>query len=119
MLRTYLKSKLHLGRVTEANTAYEGSVSIDQSLLEAADIAPYEQIHVWDVSNGERFITYAIPAHPGSGVICVNGAGARLVQPGDQVIIASFVQSTAHDAAGWTPRNLLLNERNAIVRSRP
>ncbi len=102
--------------MTEANTAYEGSVTIDHSLLEAADILPYEQIHVWDVTNGERFVTYAIPARPGSGVICVNGAGARLVHPGDRVIIASFAQGSAQDAQRWVPRKLLLNERNHIIR---
>lgn len=115
MLRTFLKSKLHLARVTEANTAYEGSVSIDQALLEAADIAAYEQIHVWDVTNGARLITYAIPARPGSGTICVNGAGARLVQPGDRLIIASFAQGTAQEAAAWQPRKVFLNDRNQTV----
>lgn len=115
MLNTYLKSKLHLATVTEANTAYEGSVTIDQALLEEAHIAPYEQVHVWDVTNGSRFVTYAIPAPPHSRTICVNGAGARLVQQGDRVIIAAFFQAEPAEGAAWPPIKLLLDQENHVV----
>lgn len=116
MWRTYLKSKLHLARITEANAAYEGSVTIDQALLEAADIAAYEQVHLWDVTNGQRLVTYALPGRPGSGVVCVNGAGARLMHAGDRVIIASFVQLTPEAAKVHTPRQFILDDTNQIVR---
>jgi aspartate 1-decarboxylase len=116
MQGTYLKSKLHQGIVTEANVAYEGSVTIDQGLMEEAQIAPYEQIHLWDVTNGTRLVTYAIPAPPGSRTICVNGAGAHLVAKGDQVIIATFFQASPQDAALWRPLRILLNDRNEVIK---
>ena len=90
MLLTLCNSKLHRATVTEAALHYEGSITIDASLLEAAGIMPFELVQVADVSNGERFETYAIEGKAGSGTICVNGAAARLVQPGDPVIIISY-----------------------------
>jgi aspartate 1-decarboxylase len=90
--RTMLKSKIHRATVTEANVEYEGSISIDEDLLRAAEILPYEAVEVWDCTNGARLQTYAIAAEAGSGEVCVNGAAAHLVKPGDVVIIASFVQ---------------------------
>lgn len=117
MLRTFLKSKLHQARVTEANIAYEGSVTIDQSLMELADIAPYEQVHLWDVTNGGRLITYAIPGPPNSRIVCINGAGARLMHSGDRVIIASFAQLSADLVTTHTPKQFLLDENNCVVRT--
>lgn len=90
MRRSMLKSKIHRATVTEANLDYEGSLTIDADLLDAADIASFEEIHVWDVTNGARLTTYAMAGERGSGVVCVNGAGAHLVKPGDLVIIATY-----------------------------
>ncbi len=89
-MRRMLKSKIHRATVTEANVEYEGSVSIDPELLRAADILPYEEVDIWDCTNGERLTTYAILGEPGSREICVNGAAAHKVKPGDVVIIASW-----------------------------
>ena len=92
MMRTMLKSKIHRATVTEANVEYEGSITIDPDLLDAADIVPYEQVDVLDVTNGHRLSTYVIAGERGSGEICVNGAAAHLVKPHDLVIICSYVQ---------------------------
>jgi len=94
MLREICKSKIHRATVTEVNLNYEGSLTIDEELMEAADILPFEKVYVFNVTNGARFETYAIPGQRGSGVICVNGAAARLAQVGDLVIIASFALLT-------------------------
>ena len=96
MFRTMLKSKIHRATVTEACLDYEGSISIDSKLLEAADILEYEQVHIYNISNGERFITYAIKGEPDSGVICLNGAAARKVSVKDLIIICTYV--TLEDA---------------------
>ena len=85
-----LKSKIHRATVTEANVHYEGSLTLDVHLLHAADIVPYEEVHVWNVTRGTRFRTYAMIGEIGSGVVCANGAAALLVEPGDLVIIATF-----------------------------
>jgi aspartate 1-decarboxylase len=90
MYRSMLKSKIHRLTVTDSNLEYEGSISIDEALLDLADILPYEQVHVYNVSNGNRFETYAIKARPNSGIICVNGAAAHLAKKGDIVIIVSY-----------------------------
>lgn len=116
MLRTMLKSKLHSARVTDANVEYEGSVAIARDLLEQADILPYEQVHLWDVTNGQRLVTYAIPADAGTGTICVNGAGAHLMHAGDTVIIASFTELDSAAAQVFEPIKLLLNENNDIIK---
>src|SRR5947209_15119169 len=89
--RFMLKSKIHRATVTHADVDYEGSVTLDPRLLEAADILPYEKVHVWNVTRGTRLETYAIPGEAGSGVVCINGAAAHLARPGDLVIIATFV----------------------------
>ena len=91
MTRTMLKSKIHRATVTEANVEYEGSITIDRDLLEAADMLPYEQVDVWKCTNGSRLQTYVIEGGRGSGEICVNGAAAHLVKPHDLVIICSYV----------------------------
>ena len=114
MQRTMLKSKLHRATVTDADLNYEGSVSIDESLLEEADILPYERVDIYDVSNGERFSTYAIRGGRGAGTICLNGAAARKVSNGDLVIIASYVTVDDREIGEWKPKNILLDERNRI-----
>lgn len=96
MLRTMLKSKIHRATVTDANVDYEGSITLDKNLMEAADLKPYEEVHVWNVANGERLVTYAIEGGRGSGTVCINGAAARRVHRGDVVIIACY--STYDDA---------------------
>src|SRR5688500_11380170 len=90
MIRTMLRSKIHRATVTDADLHYEGSITIDSDLMEAAGIIPYEQVHVLDVDNGTRLVTYAIEGPAGSGTICINGAAARLVSKGDIVIIIAY-----------------------------
>jgi aspartate 1-decarboxylase len=114
MRRSLFKSKLHRARVTQADVDYEGSVTIDASLMEAADILPYERVHVWDVTNGNRLETYAIRGDAGSGVICINGAAAHLIKPGDLVIIATFADVEEAEARHWKPRVVLLGDGNRI-----
>jgi aspartate 1-decarboxylase len=112
-MRTMLKSKIHRARVTDANVNYEGSITIDRKLMEAADILPYEQVDVVDVNNGARFTTYAIVGEQGE--ICVNGAAARLVVKGDIVIILSYQQLTEEEARRHSPRLVYVDTNNAIV----
>jgi aspartate 1-decarboxylase len=107
-----LKSKIHRAVVTEANLEYEGSVTIDSLLMDAADLLPYEQVQIYDCTNGSRLTTYAIPGDPGSGEICINGAAAHLVKPGDTVIIASYVQVNDHEARGWEARRVFVDRAN-------
>lgn len=114
-MRTMLKSKIHRAHVTGTNINYEGSVTIDASLLEAADILPYEQVQVLNINNGERFATYAIPGAAGSGQICLNGAAARLAAKGDIVIILAYCQLTEEEACGWQPSLVYVNESNQIT----
>ena len=114
MTRTMLKSKIHRATVTEANIEYEGSVTIDRDLLEAADILPYERVDLWDCTNGARLSTYAIEGDPGSGEICVNGAAAHLIKPGDIIIIGSFVEASEAEAQSWTARRVFVDGRNQI-----
>jgi len=103
MLIEVLKSKIHRVHVTEANLNYIGSITIDEALMEAAHIVPYEKVHVVDINNGERLVTYVIKGEPHSGIICLNGAAARKVQPGDIVIIMSYAQMEPEEAASFTP----------------
>jgi aspartate 1-decarboxylase len=114
MLRTMLKGKIHRATVTEADLHYEGSVTIDRSLMDAAGIVEYEQVHIYDVDNGNRFSTYAIPGEPGSGVLCLNGAAARKVSKGDIVIIACYASCDEEEMAGFRPRLVYVDERNRI-----
>src|SRR3989337_1240307 len=106
MTRTMMRAKIHRATITEANLDYEGSITIDRDLLRAADILPYEQVHVLDVNNGSRFITYAIEGDPGSGAICVNGAAARLVSEGNLVIIISYAEASDEEARAWQARRV-------------
>jgi len=114
MIRTMLKSKIHRATVTEANVEYEGSVTVDRDLLDAADILPYERVDIWDCTNGARLSTYAIEGERGSGEICVNGAAAHLVKPGDVVIIASFVQVDDTESRRHHARRVFVDPRNRI-----
>jgi len=116
MLRRMCKSKIHRATVTSSDVDYEGSISIDTELLEAAEMLPYEMLHVFDINNGQRFETYAIPAEAGSGTVCVNGAAARLVQPGDLVIILSHTMMEENEARGHKPRVVFVDSRNRVVR---
>ena len=112
MIRTMLKSKIHRATVTEANVEYEGSVTIDKDLLEAADILPYERVDIWDCTNGSRLSTYVIPGERGSGEICINGAAAHLVKPLDKVIISSFVEVEDDECRHWEARRIFVDEAN-------
>ncbi|MCL4527284.1 MAG: aspartate 1-decarboxylase [Gammaproteobacteria bacterium] len=116
MLLTLLKGKLHRVRVTAVELEYEGSCAIDSDLLATAGIHPYEQIHIYDVNNGDRFSTYAISASAGSGIISVNGAAARRVSLGDVLIIAAYAQVTADAVAGFRPQLVYVDEHNRIIR---
>jgi len=118
MNRKMLKSKIHRATVTGADLHYEGSVTIDLDLMEAADIIPYEAVAVWNVTNGSRLETYAIEGERGSGVICLNGAAARLVAPKDLVIIASFVDMENDEAMNHEPKLVFVDENNAMLPTR-
>ncbi|MEI7699393.1 MAG: aspartate 1-decarboxylase [Planctomycetia bacterium] len=113
MKRTLLKSKIHRATVTDASLHYEGSITIDPLLMEATDIVQWEQVDVYDINNGNRLTTYAIAGERGSGVICLNGAAARLVQIGDLVIICSYAEYTEAEIPTHTPKILLVTPRNA------
>jgi len=117
MQRTMLKSKIHRVKVTGACVDYEGSVTIDSTLLDAADIIEYEQVHIYNVSNGERFATYVIRGEPGSGVICLNGAAARKVSVKDLVIICSYVSVEDSECKGFRARAIFVDENNKISRT--
>ncbi|MEE9606215.1 MAG: aspartate 1-decarboxylase [Myxococcota bacterium] len=112
VMRTMLKSKIHGATVTEANVEYEGSITIDSELLRAADLLPYERVDVYDCTNGSRLQTYVIEGEPGSGEICVNGAAAHLVKPGDRVILCSYVQVDDAQAPGWEAIRIFVDEAN-------
>ncbi len=109
------KSKIHRAVVTHADLDYEGSLTIDGALMDAARIHPYEQIHVWNVTRGTRLVTYALRGGDGSGVICMNGAAAHLARPGDRIIVATFAEVPAAAAADWEPTVVLVDDRNRIV----
>ena len=114
MFRTLLKSKIHRAAVTHCELNYEGSCAIDEDLLDAANIADNEQVHIWNINNGERFITYAIRAERGSRIISVNGSAARRAAVGDLVIIATFAQVAEAQVAGFTPQLVFVNPDNRI-----
>jgi aspartate 1-decarboxylase len=111
---TLLKSKLHHARVTHSELEYEGSCAIDARLLEAADIREYEQIQIYNLTNGERFITYAIRAQEDSGIISINGAAAHKATPGDRVIICTYAMLSRQEAAAFKPTLVYLDEHNRI-----
>ena len=115
MFRKLLKSKIHRATVTRSDMNYEGSIAVDAALLEAADIQPYEAVQVWNVTNGSRLETYALPVELGSGDICLNGAAARLGQAGDLVIIASFAWLDEKEAAAAQPKLVFVDALNHIA----
>lgn len=112
MFRTMLKSKIHRAVVTQADIDYIGSITIDADLMSAADLLPYEKVHVVDIDNGARLETYVIEGEAGSGVVCVNGAAARLIHAGDRVIVMSYAQVSEEEARTLKPAVVLVDERN-------
>lgn len=112
MLRTMLKSKIHRATVTEANLHYEGSITIDRDLMDAAGLIEYEQVHVYDIDNGNRFSTYVIGGKPGSGVICLNGAAARMASKGDLVIIACYAAYEEKELENFRPTMVYVDKAN-------
>ncbi|KJS15396.1 MAG: L-aspartate 1-decarboxylase [Peptococcaceae bacterium BRH_c4b] len=118
MFINMFKSKIHRARVTEANLNYMGSITIDSLLLEASDILPNEKVQIVNNYNGARFETYVIPGPKGSGVICLNGAAARLVQPGDTVIIISYCLLSREEAGNFQPTVVMVDENNRPVEVR-
>lgn len=113
-MRKLLRGKIHRATVTEANLNYEGSITIDKDLMDAMDLIEWESVHVWDVNNGERFETYALEGPRGSGVICVNGAAARKVAPGDLIIIGAFTWLDDVAARAHQPKLVMVDARNRI-----
>lgn len=116
MIRSVMKSKLHGAIVTEANVQYMGSITLDADLMKAADLVPYEQVHVVDVDNGARLVTYCIEAPAGSGTVCMNGAAARLISAGDKIIVISYAQVTAQELERFSPKVVMLDRDNRIER---
>ena len=118
MFRTLLKSKIHRARVTHCELHYEGSCAIDEDLLDAADIRENEQVHIWDVDNGERLVTYAIRAPRGSGIVSLNGSAARRAAVGDLVIIAAFALVAEEKVDAVVPKLVFVDEANRM-KARP
>ncbi|MFC1897369.1 aspartate 1-decarboxylase [Chloroflexota bacterium] len=115
-MRTMLKSKIHRAHVTETNINYEGSITIDKKLMEAADILPYEQVHGLNINNGARFITYAVEGEKGE--ICVNGAAARLVTQGDVILILSFCHVEDAETRNFIPKLVYIDASNTITKTK-
>jgi aspartate 1-decarboxylase len=116
MQRIMLKSKIHRATVTEADLHYAGSITIDREILQLADILPYERVQVVDVDNGNRLETYVIEGEAGSGIICINGAAARLIHKGDKIIIFSFYILSDEEASWMKPKVVYVDEKNKVVR---
>jgi aspartate 1-decarboxylase len=115
MRRTFFKSKIHRATVTQADLDYEGSVTIDEDLMDAAGFWNYEAVHIWNITRGTRLQTYAIKGQRGSGVICINGAAAHLNKPGDMVILATFAELEESEARAFVPKVVLVDSQNKIV----
>ena len=118
MRRHMLLGKIHRATVTGAELHYEGSVTVDQDLLDLSGILPYERVDIWNVTNGERFSTYTLSGQRGSGVVCINGAAAHKARRGDLVIIAAFAEMSEEEARTWVPRAVFVDERNRPVEKR-
>ena len=118
-MRTMLKSKIHRARVSQVDLDYEGSISIDRSLMEGSDILPFERVEVLNVNNGSRFSTYAIEGEANSGIIGINGAAARLVAKGDIVIILAYCQVPDDEAINMIPRIVRVDSKNRIIEPLP
>ena len=114
MYRTLLKSKIHRVTTTQCELHYEGSCAIDEDLLDAANLAENEQVHIWNINNGERFVTYAIRAERGSGTISVNGSAARRASVGDLLIIAAFAQVEEAEVQGFAPKLVFVDAANRM-----
>lgn len=114
MLRFMLKTKIHRATVTQANVAYEGSITIDRDLMDAGGIVPFEQVGVYNINNGERFETYVIEGEPGTGVIGLNGAAARKGLVGDLIIVVTYTSVTEDELVDYQPTILLMDEKNKI-----
>jgi len=114
MILTMLKGKIHRATVTQAELNYVGSITIDKTLMEAAGILENEKVQIVDINNGARLETYVIPGKRDSGVICLNGAAARLVQPGDKVIIIAYAQMNEDEARKYKPSVVFMNDNNTI-----
>jgi aspartate 1-decarboxylase len=117
-MRTMLKSKIHRARVTDGNITYEGSITIDKKLMEAADILPYEEVHILNINNGARFTTYAIEGKENGGDICLNGAAARLVAKGDIVIILTYHEMEEAQCHDYHPRLVYVDAQNKITHTK-
>ena len=114
MHRTLLKSKIHRATVTDANVDYEGSISIDRDLMDLADLQEYEQVHIYNISNGNRFSTYVIEGERKSGDVCINGAAAHLAKRGDLVIIANYANYSENEASLHKPKLVYVNKDNSV-----
>ncbi|MGI9554299.1 MAG: aspartate 1-decarboxylase [Thermodesulfobacteriota bacterium] len=119
MRRSLLKSKIHRANVTEADLDYEGSLTVDKNLMDAADLIPYEEVHIFNITNGHRFSTYVIEGEEGSNTICVNGAAAHLAREGDCLIVASFSLYDEEECKKHTPRLIYVNDSNEIIDFKP
>jgi len=117
MLRFICKSKIHRATVTQADVNYEGSITIDRALMDAVDLIPYEEVWIYDITNGNRLQTYVIEGERGSGIIGINGAAAKLVTEGDLVIIAGFALMDEEEARAYVPKHVLVDEKNQIVKA--
>ncbi len=117
MRRRMMKSKIHRATVTDANLHYVGSITLDRHLMAAADLLDWEQVAVVDVDNGARFETYVIPGEAGSGTVCLNGAAARLVHPGDRVIVISYADYDEAELEAFAPRIVHVDSRNRVLSS--
>jgi aspartate 1-decarboxylase len=115
MRRVMLQGKVHRATVTDADINYEGSLTLDAELMEAAGMLPYEQVHVLDIDNGARLVTYLITGQRGSGQVCINGAAARLVAPGDKVIIVSYAEMEEAEARAHQPKVVLVDAANRPI----
>lgn len=119
MRRTLFKSKIHRATVTEANLHYQGSVTIDPVLMRAADVLPWERVEIYNVTNGERFATYAIPGAPGRGEICINGAAAHKAKRGDLIILCTYAEFEGEEVARHQPSVVFVDEANRPVGQAP
>jgi aspartate 1-decarboxylase len=115
MRLSLFKSKIHRATVTHADLDYEGSVTIDRELMDAADILPNEMVHIWNVTRGTRLVTYALEGPAGSGAVCVNGAAAHQNSPGDLVILATFAEMSREEARTYRPKVVMVDRKNRIV----
>lgn len=116
MSRVFVRSKIHKATVTQTDLEYEGSITLDEKLMRAADIEPYEQVHVLNLNNGNRLETYAIKGRAGSGVVCLNGAAARHAEKGDQIIVLTYESFASRPPAGYQPRVVSVDPKNRVTK---